>query len=301
MSLLGKWFGFASDEVYDEGIAAYDRGAYDEAIEAFESCLQDSNDPNISRLARFYMVQSHAQLGAAAFRRGQYLIAGRHYEEALAFSPHFPDLNLNAARAYRELYQQDRRDYYLRQALKANPRYFDAIVFDAVVRYEKGHHAEALCRLLDACDLSPEVQCDLFMSVLDAYEHGYHQQAVQNMLALMPDGSGDAQVHVRLGDSFARDRMISDAIAEYEKAISLAPNYADVHYKLGKLYLDHGHLEDAALAFSEAIQINEDYADAHAQLGVAMRRLRKEKEAQNAFRRALELNPEHQVALRSVA
>lgn len=298
MSLLGKWFGFAADEIYEEGMAAYDRGAYDDALEALEQYAEEGGDVNLLRLARFAMVQCHAQLAAAEMRRGTPGVAVRHLEAALSLCPHFPDLNLAAAQAYHRLGSAPRRDHHLRQALRINPRYYEAMVFEAEVLYAGGEYARALARLLDACEIAPNERCDLFAAVLDACERGFHEQALQNLRAFVPDANGDARLYIRLGDSFMRDHLYAEAMEQYRKALRLAPEYADVHYKLGRLYLETDQPEEAALAFSEALRINETYADAHAQLGVALRRLRKEREAQRSFQRALEINPDHPVAAR---
>jgi len=90
------------------------------------------------------------------------------------------------------------------------------------------------------------------------------------------------------------------AISEFEKAISLDPDFAPAHAELaiaigrGTLYDQlprNEMLEILAYHVDKAIALDPDLPEAHAARGWMLERLSKSHEAEAAFRRALELNP----------
>src|SRR5436853_6432238 len=109
MALLGKWFGFGREEIYDQAMHAYDRGDWEGAIERFQACTDDVGDPAMPRLARFYMAESYAQLGIAYMRAGDNGSAARNLSAAIEISPNHPDLYVALARACAKLGDQERR------------------------------------------------------------------------------------------------------------------------------------------------------------------------------------------------
>lgn len=295
MSLLGKWFGFARDEVFDEGMAAFDRGAYEEAIEAFEECLQQDPEPSVMRLARFYLAESQAQLGQAFLERGQALIALRHFESALRRFPTFPDLNLCAARACREMGARQRAKHYVDRALQSNSVFVEAILLDAVLEYEAGRPVEALARAREAIELEPGIGAAHVQNAHACHGDGRAEEVVRHLLAMASTVSGDAGLHARVADSYMRDHMYSEASTEYRKALQIAPQRAELHCRLGQALLAQGQPSEALETFSDAVRLNPASAEAQAHLGLAHQALGREAEAALAFQRAQALNPDHPV------
>jgi tetratricopeptide (TPR) repeat protein len=300
MSLLGKWFGFARDEVFDEGMAAFDRGAYEDAIEAFEECLQQDPEPNVMRLARFYLAESQAQVGQAYLERGNPLGALRHFEAALRRFPAFPDLNLCAARACREMGARQRAKAYVDRALQSNASFVEAILLDAVLEYEAGRPEAAFARAREAVDLEPGIGEGHLERASGCHGDGREQEVVQNLLAMASTVSGDAGLHARVADSYMRDHMFSEASAEYRKALGIAPQRAELHCRLGQALLAQGQAEQALDPLGDAVRLNPASAEAQAHLGLAHQALGRLTEAAQAFRRAQELNPDHPVALKAL-
>lgn len=293
MSLLGKWFGFARDEVFDEGMAAFDRGAYEDAIEAFEECLQQDPEPNVMRLARFYLAESQAQMGQSYLERGEPLAALRHFESALRRFPNFPDLNLCAARACREMGARQRAKAYVDRALQSNSSFVEAILLDAVLEYEAGRPDTALVRAREAVELEPAIGVGRLEQAHGCHGDGREQEVVQHLLAMASTVSGDAGLHARMADSYMRDRMFTEAATEYRKALDIAPQRAELHCRLGQSLLAQGRTAEAVDTFNDAVRLNPASAEAQAHLGLAQQALGRLAEAAQAFRRAQELNPDH--------
>jgi tetratricopeptide (TPR) repeat protein len=296
MSLLGKWFGFAREEVYERAVRAYDMGDYEGAVEAFEACLEAGVDPSLTRLARFQLCDSYAKLGAERSRAGDYEAAVLHYQRSLSISPNYPDFHLQLAKVYRELGWSDLERRSLEMALSLNPRYVDAIVHQGVLLYESGRHEEGLARIEQAVRIDPALDTERYRYALGAHARGDAARAIANFSAMSTVGLDDANLHTRVADSFARQGMYEEAAQEYSRALKLAPHYADVRCRYGQTLMALGQPREAAEQFREALRVNERYADAHAQLGLALRRMNLQADAQAEFRRALELNPDNPVA-----
>ena len=70
-----------------------------------------------------------------------------------------------------------------------------------------------------------------------------------------------------LADNPAR---LADAIAQYQEALRLSPNYAEAHNNLGSAYSTQGHAQEAMNEFETALRLDPNLAEAHANLGVAL-------------------------------
>jgi tetratricopeptide (TPR) repeat protein len=121
MSFLQKILGVGRSNSYDSGIKCYDDGRFEEALKLFEHALTETRDVMVQKLARFYIAESHAQLGQAALRRGQYAAAASHFERALEIHPHYADLHFSLAFALRKLRDYERAALHLKEALQINP------------------------------------------------------------------------------------------------------------------------------------------------------------------------------------
>lgn len=301
MSIIGKWFGFGRDEDYDRGIRYFDRGAYEDAIVAFEECLNNSADPSTTRLARFYVGESHAQLGHAAMRSENYAAAITRFENALDLHPNYPDLHFQLARALGKAGDRDQERRELDAALRINPRYADAVLYEGICWYESGRFEEGLDRIGQAILIEPLFNRERYQFALQCHEAGDTARAMANLYALTDTSPCDANFHAQVADSLLKSGHVDEALEEYEKAVDLAPDYADVRCRYGQALLEAGRVDQAADEFREAARINGKYVEAHAQLGVALRRLGKEREARDAFKRAVDLDPHHIVASEELA
>ena len=56
---------------------------------------------------------------------------------------------------------------------------------------------------------------------------------------------------------------MDEAVASYQKALAIKPNFALAHNNLGNVLQGLGQLEDAAASYNKALAIKPDYAEAH--------------------------------------
>ncbi|MEW5913779.1 MAG: tetratricopeptide repeat protein [Thermodesulfobacteriota bacterium] len=99
------------------------------------------------------------------------------------------------------------------------------------------------------------------------------------------------------GDDLFNQGRLSEAVAEYEKALGLEPNEANVLNSLGVCHGQLGQMERAREYFERAqAAAPQDYM-AHYNLGLALMGLGRAAEAEACLQRSLELSPEHADAL----
>ena len=67
-------------------------------------------------------------------------------------------------------------------------------------------------------------------------------------------------VHNNLGSAYATQKSYDLAIAEYQAALRLNPNYEDVHNNLGVVYGNQGRSDMAIFEYKSAIWLDPDFA-----------------------------------------
>jgi tetratricopeptide (TPR) repeat protein/SAM-dependent methyltransferase len=108
-------------------------------------------------------------------------------------------------------------------------------------------------------------------------------------LTLMPDY---AEAHSNLGVSLQELRKLDEAVASYNKAIALNPDLAEAHASLGNALKEMDRLEDAVASYRKAIALDPDLAGAHTNLGLALQDQGRLEDAAASHRRTIALNPD---------
>jgi len=90
-----------------------------------------------------------------------------------------------------------------------------------------------------------------------------------------------------------------EAIAEFQAALRIKPNYAEAHYNLGtQLAQIPGRQPEAIAEFQAALRLRQNYPEAHNNLGVILAQIPgREPEAIAEFQAALRLKPDYPEAL----
>ena len=300
MALLGKWFGFARDEIYDQAVRSYDHGDWEGAIERFETCLDGATDPSMIRLARFYLAESYAHLGRTFLRDANYVDAIRNLSAAIGIAPNYPDLYVVAARAYGRLGDSERRRQAISRALELNSRLADALLERGIQLYEEGRRDEGFSQIREAVESEPTFDNEAFREAMTWHENGQFDHAVAALNRIWIQESDSGTIHLRLAQNYHRERMFEHAAREYESAIADLGGYADLRCKYGQTLLELGRVEEAILQLKEALRLNSRYVDAHALLGLALIRARRSDQAVSELQAVLELDPDNALALREV-
>lgn len=113
---------------------------------------------------------------------------------------------------------------------------------------------------------------------------------LRHMIRHAPDV---AKLHGAFGLMLAREGRYSEAIPEWEKALSLEPWYAEGHYNLGLGLARLGRGDEAIPCYREAIRLQPVYPDAHNNLGNELARQGKLDEAITHYQLALAQRPDY--------
>ena len=97
--------------------------------------------------------------------------------------------------------------------------------------------------------------------------------------------------HNNLGTALLEKGKVNNAIAQYQLALKIRPDYADAHGNLGSALLQLGNVDAAIIHLQSALQINPNNADAQNNLGNALLQKGNTDEAITHLRTALQINP----------
>ena len=100
--------------------------------------------------------------------------------------------------------------------------------------------------------------------------------------------------HNNLGLVLAQRGRVDEAIAHFQKAVEIKPDYADAHQNLGVALDGRGQLDAAIVHYRKALELKPDYpAITHNNLGSALARRGQLDAAIAHFQKALELKPDY--------
>jgi tetratricopeptide (TPR) repeat protein len=112
------------------------------------------------------------------------------------------------------------------------------------------------------------------------------------------------RVHELSAEIFEVENRYSDAVGEYRKAITLAPDAPGLHFRLGRALLLAKHtpesLQQAAAAFQAELKLSPEDAASEFQLGQIAQAQANPAQAQAYFERAVKLSPRFVQALIAV-
>jgi tetratricopeptide (TPR) repeat protein len=102
--------------------------------------------------------------------------------------------------------------------------------------------------------------------------------------------------HNNLGNAFADQGKISEAISHYTEALRIRPKYVLAHNNLGNALADQGKISEAISHYTEALRIRPDYAPAHYNLGNVLAGQSELSEAIKHYAEALRIKPDNALA-----
>ncbi len=299
MSFIGKWFGFGKDPAFDDGIRAYEKKAFAEALAKFKESVQGANDRAIKDRARSYVAGSLGKLAAESVQARDFESALNYLYEATELRPDFADLWLSLARVQFIFGDVDLAEASAKRALEINPGYSLAKFLIGLIQFKREKFTEGISELKKAVSEDRRLDSKDWQEGLEAYSAGDMALALKNFKEVRP---APTNVHdlVSAGDSAAKKGQWEMAKESYGQAAELAPNYADVSVRLGQALLELNELESALEQFHHASKVNPTYVEAIALRGVVLRRLDRDTEAVSAFKEALKLDPNHPIASQEV-
>ncbi|MFB3908467.1 MAG: tetratricopeptide repeat protein [Candidatus Eisenbacteria bacterium] len=290
MSFLGRLFHRDGMSDYRRGILAFNRGDFDEAVEAFERTLasiQDPSDPYFS-LGRFYAAEAHARLGLALERRGERRAAAEQFRLALGCGYRYPDVHQRLAAMLEAEGQLAEAESECRAALEIHPGYLDARCRLLLVLIGQGR------RDLAAAELDTLIEAGFPLPAPLAPGAGVPEDPtfLEELRRMLDSRQRSQQQLERALESYDRGNR-AEALRELRAAVAEQPRYADLRRRLGSLLLEQGDTSGAIEELGAAIAINPDYVEARLQMGIAQLRAGRPAEAIPHLETAARLQPEY--------
>ncbi|WP_164721277.1 tetratricopeptide repeat protein [Burkholderia stagnalis] len=108
---------------------------------------------------------------------------------------------------------------------------------------------------------------------------------------MMQSSRTEASAQVDLGNEWRRTGHFAEALACYQQAIALSPDFARAYCCLGDLLYHAEHLAEAETCFRQALSLDPVHVGAQVNLSVILTRTNRLTEAEVAARRVLEIAP----------
>ena len=297
-------------------IELFSRGDISKALDAVQDLFKDyPNEPVLFNIS-----------GACYAGLGQFDLALKYYEKAIAIKPDYAKAHFNLAGTLEDLGQLEDSVNSYKKALEIEPDYAEAFnnlgnVFkelkqnDAAVQSYKDallinpEYVEAQFSLgIMLQDLgNPEAAIECYEAVLsimpnfaDAYNNlgtsfldlGQFNEAVRSYKSLLKIKPESVEAINNLGIAFYKLHQFEDAIECYERALSFQSDFADTYNNKGIVLLDLGQFEKAVNNYKLALKINPDFFEALNNLGIAFYKLHQFDDAIECYEKAISLQPD---------
>ena len=267
-------------KAFDEGVRAAATNNTTTAETSFQAALK--RDPNAS--------PALYNLGVMADRAGNERDAMNYYRRALRVLPDYEP----AARGISTI--QIRRNHVqdavatvepLANEYRANLE-MQALYAEVLVEARRLDEAWMAARRALKCD---ERFVPALIALVKASRAQGRDELADSILEQAMQVDPDvAELHFLRGEKLeAESGQLREAMAAYERAIQLRPNYAEARMALGIQLLAGGNYPAALSHFQAAERLVPTLPEIHVNLGDAYRATQHWTEAQRAYRRALEL------------
>jgi len=100
-----------------------------------------------------------------------------------------------------------------------------------------------------------------------------------------------AEDYYNQGIDYAKLQQYTDAVASYDKAIQINPDYSNAWYNRGNALLNLGKYDDAVASYDKVVKIDPQYSDAWVNRGVTLGKLGRYDDAIASYDKAIQINP----------
>lgn len=184
--------------------------------------------------------------GMDAFNKGDYANAEHLLHRILNINPRFADIQNKLGIIFNQTNRLEQASRAFEKALEINPGYTEASLNLAITYSDLGKYEQAR---------------EVFERAAKISKAGANE--------IDPFIKGKlANEHLKIGTIYTDLKLLDEAIDEYQKAIRLAPNFADIITQLGIAYREQGQYDEAIKQFSRAKEVNSRFIPARVHLGL---------------------------------
>ncbi|HOM60484.1 MAG TPA: tetratricopeptide repeat protein [Anaerohalosphaeraceae bacterium] len=204
-------------------------------------------------------------MGYCQERMGHLTEAVEFYQDCIKFKSHLQLPRLRMAAIYLQSGRLDKTIREYEMLTTEHPEDISAHVLLGNLYLMNGRAAEAI----DTFNMAILSHPDNFREdcpseeINNLLESGCYEQALENILGLMEQTGPQPDLYLHLADIYSQSQKPAEAIAHYENALRLQPNYLEAAIKLGTQYLRNHQYTLAAEQFNQAAEINDEIVDAY--------------------------------------
>ncbi len=245
---------------------------YQDAIADFDEAIRLKSD----------YAEAHDSRGSAKHLLGRSQDAIADYNEAIRLKPDNVQTYYHRGQTYETLekYEEALVDYD--QVIVLNPDYSNAYIHRGSVYFRLGYYREAIIDYRKAIQL---IKSDKI--TLDS------NQENSILLTLKKSDFGEAEIHNNLGIAKFRLGECDEALADYDKAIQLKPDFVEAYKNRGAAKIQLKRTHEAFADFDEVIRLKPDDAEAYNNRGGTKIYLNQPGEALIDFNEAIRIKPNY--------
>lgn len=221
-------------------------------------------DPNYQRAHELAnpIKQAHYNRGVTYLNDERYSEAVTALQNAITLDPDFTTAHYNLGLTYLKMETYQRAVDVLQKTTTLDPNYKAAHHTLALAYLGQQELGKARDAAREALKLDANYQPAL--SLLEAIDPSFTPPEPQTTpppepeppVEQQPDAKSKEEKHYELGIAYRNSEMYTEAIAEFQKAIDLDPDFVAAHISLGEVYLEMGQLDDAENAANAALRID---------------------------------------------
>jgi tetratricopeptide (TPR) repeat protein len=209
--------------------------------------------------------------GMEAFAKNDLAGAEQAFSELLRTNPGFADIQNKMGIIYSSTNRFELAVRAFEKALESNPGYTEASLNLAITYSDMGQYEKAREVFERAAHISKESSGDI-----DPFIKGKL-----------------ANEHLKIGNIYIDLRKLDEAIDEFEKALRLAPAFADIITQLGIAYREKGQHDEAIKHFNRAKEVRPGYMPPRIHLGLTYYSRGFYGLAEEEWREALKIDPDN--------
>ncbi|MCL2724040.1 MAG: tetratricopeptide repeat protein [Polyangiaceae bacterium] len=211
----------------------------------------------------------------------------------------------------REHYEKrefDRAEQMLRLVLEEEDRCADVHDMLGIIAHSHGDFRVAESHFERALEINPAYTEAALNLAVTYNDRGKYDKA-REIYTRIKKGPADAafgldpfvrgkiaNMHADLGKAYHDAGLIHEAIAEYERATLLCPEFADLHVRLGVLLREVNDLSNARVHYEAALKAKPAYVPARVQLGVTLLALGDAVAAEEQWKQVIKVEPDNSQA-----
>jgi protein O-GlcNAc transferase len=231
-------------------------------------------------------------LGTALMMTGRHGEAAERLRQACALRPQDPDCHNNLGIALLFIHRSADAEVAFDRALMLRPDWPTALVNRGRAAAAQGKHQEALnaySRVIGKF-ASAELLLDMANSLCELKRSAEALASYDRALAIKPNF---AEAHYNRGNLQIYLKRPAEALANYDQALALKPNFAEAIVNRGIALMELGQLDAALTSVDKAIALKSDFPIAHCKRGNILLRLGRLDGALESYDNAIVLAPHH--------